>query len=355
MQVLADVPPQKLFSSSYRRFSSRSDTAVAHARSLANTLVDEHGLGPGSRVVEIGSNDGIFLRHLLATGVEVLGVDPAPGPTAVARRLGIPVVEDFFDAALGRQLADEGVRADVVVANQVLSRVSDVNGFLDGVTALLAPDGVLVVETPSLLDVLTQDSYSAFSHEEPLYLSGLALTALMARHGLQANGVEPLPGPELPVLRWHLSRRTGRGDSVDRWLTCERAHGLARLDTYRRFATAVERRAGELRRFLEQLRGEHKRLVAFGADTSGTTLLNVAGIGPSLLDYVVDADVAKQSLYMPGVHLAIRSPRLLLTDRPDYVLLASPGPARAIVPRQADYRAAGGAFIEAFPRPRIVA
>src|SRR5262249_59403368 len=44
--------------SEYAYFSSFSDSWVQHARSYAETMIDRLRLGPGSRVIELASNDG---------------------------------------------------------------------------------------------------------------------------------------------------------------------------------------------------------------------------------------------------------------------------------------------------------
>ena len=98
--------------------------------------------------MEVGSNDGYLLRNYVEHGIPVLGIDPASGPSNAARQRGITVREEFFGLACARSLAGDGVRADVIHANNVLAHISDLGGVVDGLRLLLKDDGVAVIEVP---------------------------------------------------------------------------------------------------------------------------------------------------------------------------------------------------------------
>ncbi len=103
-----------------------------------------------------------------------------------------------------------------------------------------------------------------------------------------------------------------------------------------------------------RLKGEGRRLAAYGASAKGSTLLNVFGIGADLLDFVVDRSTVKQGRFTPGTHLPILPPEALLERRPDYVLLLTWNFADEILVQQAAYRAEGGRFFIPVPEPRLV-
>ena len=92
------------------------------------------------------------------------------------------------------------------------------------------------------------------------------------------------------------------------------------------------------------------RLAAYGAAAKGSTLLNYAGVGTDLLDFVVDRSTVKQGRYMPGVHLQIRPPEALLEERPAAVVLLTWNFKEEILRQQAEYRRAGGRFVVPIPR-----
>ena len=134
------VAPEEIFTE-YAYFSSYSDSWVAHARDYVDSVVERFGLGADSQVVELASNDGYLLQHLVERGIPALGVEPAANVAEVARERGIETVVEFFGRELASRLAAEGHQADLLVANNVFAHVPDLNDFTAGMQRILAPAG----------------------------------------------------------------------------------------------------------------------------------------------------------------------------------------------------------------------
>jgi hypothetical protein len=287
-------------------------------------------------------------------GVLVLGIDPAPGQAAAAEAVGVPTIPAFFGVDLARRLVAEGRRADVIVANNVLAHVPDLNGVVAGMATLLAEDGLITIENPYVRDLVDRLAFDTIYHEHLCYFSCTAIDALVSRHGLTLQHVEHFDDLHGGTLRWHVGWGGGRSDEVAAMLEAERADGVDAIDFYRAFAGRVADTVDGLRRLLSDLRADGARIAAYGAAAKGSTLLNVSGIGPELVDYVVDRNPHKQGLLMPGVHLPIRDPEVLLRDRPDLCLLLAWNFADEIVRQQQAYLEQGGRFIVPVPEARVL-
>ena len=182
VQITETVPPELLFRD-YVYFSSFSDTALEHARILAEQVNSTRALGASSRVVEIASNDGYLLQHYVARGIPVIGIEPATNIAAVASGRGIRTINEFFDARLAATLAASGEQADVIHANNVLAHVPDLNGFVEGIRQLLRPDGVAIIEAPWVGALIRNLEFDTIYHEHLCYFSLSALVPLFVRHG----------------------------------------------------------------------------------------------------------------------------------------------------------------------------
>ena len=354
VQIQENVPPVELFSD-YPYFSSCSSTMVAHARALAAELVTSRRLGPGSRVVEIASNDGYLLQWYLAAGIAALGVEPAANVAAAARARGVPTEVAFFDDAVAARLVARDGVADVVHAHNVLAHVPDLAGFLGGIRRLLGPGGVAVVEVPYVRDLVERVEFDTIYHEHLCYFSLTALARAFAAAGLHVVGAERV-AIHGGSLRVHAVRAGAApvAPQVYELLAEEEAIGLLDLAHYRSFAGRVSALGVALGALLRRLRAEGHRVAAYGAAAKGATLLNSFGLGADVLDFVVDRSPHKQGHLMPGVHLPIRSPAALLSEMPDYTLLLAWNFADEILEQQHEYRARGGRFIVPVPEPRIL-
>src|SRR3954454_10909454 len=129
VQVPAVVPADRIFGD-YAYLSSYSDSWLEHVRSYCETMAGQLALGPGSRVVEVGSNDGHLLRYFGERGIPVLGIDPAANITRVARDAGVESITSFFGLAVAERLVAERGRADLLIGNNVLPHVPDLNDFV---------------------------------------------------------------------------------------------------------------------------------------------------------------------------------------------------------------------------------
>ena len=355
VQITETVPPAELFRE-YVYFSSFSDTMLLHARELVGRLVRERGLGAGSLAVEVASNDGYLLQYYQEAGVPVLGIEPARNVAAVAvAERGIPTLTEFFGLELARQLAAEGRRADVLHANNVLAHVADLNGFAAGIRVLLAEGGVAVVEVPYLGEMIPRLEFDTIYHEHLCYFSLTALAGLFRRHELEIADVEviALHGGSLLLRVAHAGAGAG-SPQVAELLERERVLGMTAHAYYRDFAPRVEAWRERFRGFLEEHKRSGQRLAAYGAAAKGSTLLNYAGVGRELIDFVVDRSKHKQGRYMPGVHLPILPPSALLEEMPDAVVLLAWNFEAEILAQQAEYRRRGGRFVVPIPEVAFV-
>lgn len=356
VQLPEEERPEAIFSD-YAYFSSYSESWLRHAKAYAEAMIGRFGFGAGHQVVEIASNDGYLLRWFKDKGVPVLGVEPAANVAAAAEAAGIPSRVQFFGEAAAREMAAEGIRADLLVGNNVLAHVPGLNDFVAGLKVLLAPAGVLTMEFPHLLRLMAEDQFDTIYHEHYSYFSFATVRKVFAAHGLTLFDVEELPthGGSLRIYARHdedVSKPVG--ERVADLLAREEAAGLDRIETYRSFGERVQRVKWGLLRFLISAKEEGRSIAAYGAPAKGNTLLNYCGVRTDFLDYTVDRSPHKQGRYLPGVRIPIHGPDRLRETRPDYVLILPWNLKEEIVEQMADVRSWGGRFVVAIPEVRVL-
>jgi C-methyltransferase C-terminal domain len=141
---------------------------------------------------------------------------------------------------------------------------------------------------------------------------------------------------------------------VKKYLADEISAGLTSFDYYRDFGARVESIKTELVRLLHELKTAGKRIAAYGAAAKGSTLTNYTGVDHRFLDFVVDRNVHKQGLYMPGIGVPIRPVEALVEEMPDYVLILAWNFKDEILRQQSEYTSKGGRWIVPIPFPAVL-
>jgi SAM-dependent methyltransferase len=346
---------EELFSADYAYFSSTSTSWLDHAAGYVRMIIDRLQLGPESFVIEVASNDGYLLKNFVAAGIPCLGIEPTASTAAVAEALGIPVRREFFGETLGRRLASEGRRADLILGNNVYAHVPDINDFTRGLAAVLKPGGTVTLEFPHLVPLIEQNQFDTIYHEHFSYLSLSTMARIFAKAGLRVWDVEELPthGGSLRVYGCNAEAAIATTDRVESVLTREEQFGVTRLGTYTEFQERADRVKDDLLAFLIEQKRAGRRVAAYGAAAKGNTLLNYAGVRPDLLPYVCDAAVSKQGKFMPGSHIPIRSPEVLRDNPPDYVVILPWNIAHEVRTQLADLVHCGTRFVTAVPELSI--
>lgn len=350
VQLDHDISPDLLFAD-YAYFSSYSESWLRHAETFATESVTAWGLGPCSLVVEIASNDGYLLRHFVDREIPVLGIEPAGNVAEVARQAGVETMGRFFGRTTAAELRCDGRRADLLVANNVLAHVPDLRDFVEGITTVLAPSGVVSLEFPHLLRLMQGLQFDTIYHEHFSYLSLLAVERLFDSAGLRIFDVVELPthGGSLRVLAEHGRGIRPIGDGVRRVRADERMAGLDHVGTYVGFAARVEDSRAALRRFLDDARSASRQVVGYGAAAKGNTLLNYCYATPEDIAYVVDRSPHKQGRLLPGSRIPIRAPAAVNETQPDFLLILPWNLRDEVMSQMVHIRQWGGRFVVAIP------
>ena len=330
--------------SNYAYFSSYSDSWVEHARAYVDKAVERLGLGKGSFIVEVASNDGYLLQHAIAKGIRSLGIEPAANVAGAAVAKGIPTGVMFLGAETGAQVAAEHGRADLVVANNVFAHVPDIVDFAMGLRALVSDTGHVTIEVPHLLCLVEGREYDTIYHEHFSYLSLLTTQRVLAAAGLTVVDVEELRSHGGSLRTWSTpTENAGEASAaVVKVLADEAEAGLHTLEGHDGFAAAVSAIRNDLVEFLVDCSRKGANVAGYGAPGKGNTLLNHCGIRSDLMAFTVDRNPFKHGRFLPGTHIPIHPVEKLAEEKPDYVLIL-PWNLRSEIAKQLEYTREWGA------------
>ncbi|MBI5209925.1 MAG: methyltransferase domain-containing protein [Elusimicrobia bacterium] len=350
LQLLDVVDPAVLFED-YVYVSGTSPVFVKHFQDYAEDVLRRFAVPPRSLVVDIGSNDGTLLRFFQKAGMRALGIDPAKDIAAQANAAGVETLPVFFNERLGNELRVQRGPAHVVTANNVFAHADDLKGMLAGARALLAQDGVFVFEVSYLVDVVEKTLFDTIYHEHLAYHAVKPLVPFFKACGLELIGARRVQshGGSLRGVA-QLAGGPGRADaSVAELVALEEKLGLQGAEAFGAFGRKIDALKAELHELLAGLKAKGKRIAGFGAPAKATTLMYHFGLGPDLIDFIVDDSPLKQGLYSPGLHIPVVPSRAVAERKPDYLLILAWNFAEPIMAKNKAFSDQGGRFIVPVP------
>lgn len=346
-----------IFDGDYAYFSSYSTSWLAHANRYVDAMTTRFGLNDKSQVTEIASNDGYLLQYFVEKNVPVLGIEPTANTAAVAIKKGVPTITRFFGTELAQELASEGRKADLLLGNNVLAHVPDIVDFVAGMQLVLKPNGVITMEFPHVMNLVDQNQFDTIYHEHFSYLSFYTVSQIFAAQGLTMFDVEEIPthGGSLRIYARHADNDAlPVSPNVAALLKKEADAGLTDMAYYSGLQSKALRVKMDLLSFLIEQKRAGKSVAAYGAAAKGNTLLNFCGVKNDLIDFVVDANPAKQHKFLPASHIPVVQEAVLKQEKPDFVLLLPWNLTDEIVRQLAYIREWNGQFVIPIPSLQVL-
>jgi methylation protein EvaC len=326
-----------------------------HFKEFADSVREDYLTDDNPFVVEIGSNDGIMLKHFANAGIRHLGVEPSANVAQVAINQGITTTCRFFNETAAMEIREEYGRADIVLGANVICHLPDIHSVMKGINELLKEEGLFIFEEPYLGDILQKSSYDQIYDEHVFYFSLHSLKNLLARHEMEIIDVAP-QNVHGGSMRYTVSRKGLRSVApiVSDFLARERKLGVLEPAAFDALRQRIYRSRDDLVGLLHERKRQGKRIVGYGATSKSTTVINFCGLGPDLIEFISDTTPGKQGKYSPGAHIPVLPYESFKKRYPDYALLFAWNHADEIIENERAFREQGGHFILYVPEVAVI-
>tara|TARA_R100001594_G_C4052941_1_gene265339 strand:+ start:855 stop:2039 length:1185 start_codon:yes stop_codon:yes gene_type:complete len=345
------VKPEMMFNGDYTYHASMSDTMKNHFKTLAENLQKEFR---PVNVLEIGSNDGIFVRHFNPD--TTIAVEPCDNFADMTFDMGYNTYNSFWDNELSKLIKQDYGTMDLIYSANCICHVQDLDDTFTAVGQLLSEDGIFVFEDPSLLRMMERGSYDQLYDEHAHIFSVIALNNLLGKNGLEIFRVDNLNvhgGSNRIYAKLKSNLHQEIEPSVENNIIEEKSFGLDRFETYEVFSDRVKKSKDDLISTLKKLKEDGKKVIAYGAASKVTTVFNYCGIDESLVEYITDTTPSKIGKYQPGTHIPIMSPDDGFDETVDVAYLGAWNFKTEIMNKEIDYLSRGGKFITHIPQVMI--
>ncbi|CAB4820988.1 MAG: methyltransferase domain-containing protein [Actinobacteria bacterium] len=349
------VDSEILYQRDYPYDSRVTDTGEKHWSAFAEKTIDKYSLNNHDLVLDIGSNTGALLQQFRSRGIKTVGVDPSKTASDIANQTGISTINDFFNESSSMEILNKYGAPKVITSTNSFAHVDDLVSWMKNVSRILDTNGVLIIESPHILELLRFTQFDTVYHEHLSYISIAPLIPFFKTFGFRIIDVEKqsIHGGS---IRIHVSKNSGfeTMDSVPEIVREEENFGLRELSRLNDFALAVTLVKTELSQMLLEIRNRGESVAIASAPAKGMTLINYIEIDDNQIASLSDKSDLKIGRYAPGTAMLVETDSQLLALKPDYILILAWNFAPEIMKNLLQGALKRPQFIIPIPRPVIM-
>ena len=350
VSVKDPVNPKIQYTDQYAHRASESQTMRVAFKKIAKKL--QKRFKP-KKVMEIGSNDGVFLKNFPKK--KVVAVEPCKN-LANLTKTKFKTYPFFWNKKLSKKILNENSKIDLIFSSNTISHIPNLNETFQAVYNILSDKGVLVIEDPSLSSIIKINSYDQFYDEHVYVFSALSIKNIVEECNLKLFDVENISNHG-GSLRYYICKQKKNYKSSSRLkkiLKDEIKLGLNNFKTFKKFAKRVYKSKKKLIALLKKLKKENKKIISYGATYKSTTVFNYCKIGTEYFSYITDTTKNKQGKFTPGTHIPILPPEKGFNESVDYAYLGAWNFKKEIMKKEKKFIKRGGKFITHVPDVRII-
>lgn len=320
VQLSYVVEPEKMFDN-YLYVSSTASSFREHFKNAAESYVRKFKLNPKSSVLDIGSNDGIFLKPLKEMGIKVLGVEPAKNISKIANDLGIETLNSYFNTEITNEIKKNYGTFNLITASNVFAHSDKLSEMTNCVKKILKTNGHFIIEVQYVMGMLKDLTFDNIYHEHVNYWSLTSLNNFFRSHKMSIVDFE-IVNTHGGSIRVYISKKENvYNKKVLDHLELEKMQGVVGLYNYQKFSDDLTKIRKVTKTNVEKLNNKYKKVFGYGAPAKATTSLNFYGLDNKNIECIIEDNQLKIDKIIPGTKIPIKSKKYLQENLPDCVVV----------------------------------
>jgi len=318
VQLDESFPGELLYGDNYGYRSGLNQSMVDHLRTHVTKIVASANLEPGDIVCDIGSNDGTLLGLYPELGLKKIGIDPSSGKFRHFYEDDTVVVSDFFSAKAFSSHMPR--KAKVVTSIAMLYDLEDPVQFARDVFDALEDDGLWLFEQSYMPWMIETGAYDTICHEHVEYYSMRSVREVLTRAGfvIAEAYVTVANGGSFTVIARKGSHYDDQATQLD---VAESDKDLTSPSFFQEFADGVREHGKVFGNLVRSWVAEGKTVVALGASTKGSIVLQNAQLTADHITSVGEVNDYKLGRLMSGTDIPIKSEAEVMASSPDFAIV----------------------------------
>ena len=303
---LNDHPkPKMMFNKNYPFFTGSSQQMKLHFKNYADWIKKYHP-GKIKNIIEIGSNDGTFLKNFNSDEYNTLGFEPSGNVAERASNDSVNTINEFFNKNSVRDQKEFIKNTDLICAANVICHVPNLNDLIQSVDLMLNKKGIFVFEEPYLGSMFEKISYDQIYDEHIFIFSVTSVNKIFILFDMELIDVLPQT-THGGSMRYVIGRKNSHkiNSNVNKLLEKEKIKNLDNISSCEKFKESCEISKIKTRKNLLQFKRNNYKIAGYAATSKSTTILNYCNIGNKIIDYICDTTPEKIGKFSPGTHIPI--------------------------------------------------
>jgi len=319
---LNDHPaPRQMFNKNYPFFTSSSKYMVKHFKDYSKWIKKRYFKNV-KNIIEIGSNDGSFLKNFKSKNINILGIEPSKNVANYAKKRGVNTINKFFTYKTAKQLKKYKSKTNVICAANAICHIPNLIDLIKGLDFLLNKKGVFIFEEPYLGSMYEKTSYDQIYDEHIFMFSVSSVKKIFSLFGFELIDVAPQI-THGGSMRYVIARRGEYKVKkiVIQKLKYEKAKNIDNFKGCINFKKKCEKSKKLLNNRIKKIIKSGKNIAGYAATSKSTTILNYCGINYKHIDFICDTTKDKIGKFTPKSHIPIVNMDYYRNNIPDYTFL----------------------------------
>ena len=315
---LVDAPkPKKLFNENYAFMSSTSKSMQIHFKEIARKIMKM--MRKNSRIMEIGCNDGIFLKNF--KNFNHLGIEPSKNVCDISRSKKLKVVNSFFTKKLIDKKKLQN-KFDIIFAANVICHIPNIVDLFKCIEASLKNDGFFVFEEPYLGSMLEKTSYDQIYDEHFYMFSAHSIISILEKFNLKLIKAEKIH-THGGSMRYYVKKTKSSKINIElkKILKFEKKIKISKIQTIKKFAKNCNDSKKRILKIIDNLKKKDKDIYGYGATSKSTTILHFCNVKDNLIKGIFDNTPTKIGKFFPAKKIKIIDYKEFKKIKPEYCFL----------------------------------
>ena len=318
-QIAENPNPKRIFNKNYPFFTSKSKLMIKHFQKFSD-WVKKYYISKNSNILEIGSNDGVFLDNF--KNINHVGFEPSKNVHQVAKKRGLNSINKFFNKKNIKYLINKKIKFDLIYGANVFCHIPDQIDLIQSMDKLLSQNGTIIFEEPYLGKMYEKVSYDQIYDEHIFMFSASSIKKLYDKFGFQL--VDCIPQKVHGGSMRYIIKKKNKFNISKRLKKILKYEKKQKIDNFKgclKFKKKVEESKKRLIKKLYYLKSKNHKICGYGATSKSTTILNYCNIDNKIIDCIFDVTPEKIGRYTPITHIPILNYKLFKKLKYKYVFL----------------------------------